>query len=92
MQRMNVECPQNVLLISCEENDCRQILFWQGAQNFKPIHPGHMDVEEYNIRRLFQYPLCSRNAISAFANDLNILELTQPVNDTAARQRFVIHD
>jgi hypothetical protein len=51
-----------------------------------------MDVKEYHIRRSFQNPLYCRNPISAFANNLHVLELTQPVNDATTSQRLVVND
>src|SRR5271170_4822948 len=47
MQRMNVECPQNMLLIRCQKNDCGQAFSRQRPQHFKTVHSGHLDVEEH---------------------------------------------
>jgi hypothetical protein len=62
------------------------------VQHFEPVHARHLDVKEYHIRRQLQNPLYGANAVSTFANDLHVFELTQPVNDTSPRQGFVVDD
>src|SRR6185312_7277340 len=92
MQRMNIECPQNMLLIRCQKNDRGQAFSRQRSQHLKTVHSGHLNVEEHNIRRSFQNSLHCRLPISAFPDDLNISEFAKPENDAAARQRLVVDD
>jgi hypothetical protein len=81
-----------MLLICCQKNDGRQAFNWQCAQDFEAVHAWHLDIEEYNIGRLFQYLLHCGLPVSAFSNYLNIPEFTQPENDATARQGLVVDD
>jgi hypothetical protein len=81
-----------MLLIRCEKNDSGQAFSRQCAQNFKPVHARHLDVKEYHIRRSLQNSIYRGYPVSALANDLHILESTQPVNDASTRQGLVVDD
>jgi hypothetical protein len=81
-----------MLLIRSEKNDCRHAFSRQRTQNLKTVHAGHLDVEEHNIGRPLQNSLDCGYTVSAFSNDLHILESTQPVNDASTRQGLVVDD
>jgi hypothetical protein len=81
-----------MLFIRCQKDNCWQALSRQCAQHLKTVHSRHLDVKENHIWRSFQNPFYRRYPISAFSNDLHILESTQPVNDATARQGLVVDD
>jgi hypothetical protein len=74
MQRVNIECPQNMLLIRCQKNDCGQAFSRQRPQHLEAVHSGHLNVEEHNIRTSFQNSLHCGLPICAFPNNLDIPE------------------
>src|ERR1700677_34238 len=74
MQRMNIECPQNMLLIRCQKNECGQAISRQRPQHLKTVHSGHLDVEEHHIGRSFQNSFHCGMPICAFPNNLDIPE------------------
>jgi len=92
MQRVHIECPQNMLFIRCQKDNCRQAFSRQCAQHLKTVHSRHLDVKEYNIGRSFQNSLHRGYPISALSYDFDILESTQSVNDATARQGLVVDD
>src|ERR1700694_1275603 len=92
MQCVEIECPQNVLIMRCEKDDCRYAFNGQRTQNVEPVHARHLDVEEYNIGRSLQNSVYRVSPIPAFSNDINILEPAQHEGHATARQRLVIDD
>jgi hypothetical protein len=92
MQCVDIECPQSMLLIRRQKYDCRHAFSRQCTQNLKTVHAWHLDVEEHNIGGSFQDSLNRGYPVSAFSNDLHILESTQPMNDASPRQRLVVDD
>ena len=92
MQRMNIECPQNMLLIRGQKNDCGQPFSRQRPQHLKAVHSGHLNVEEHNIGRSLQDAFHCGLPICAFPNNLDIPEFAQPENDATTRQGFIVDD
>jgi hypothetical protein len=92
MQRMHIECPQNMLFIRGQKDHCGQAFSRQCAEHLKTVHSRHLDIKEYYIWRSLQNAFYRGYPISAFSDDLHILETTQPVNDAAARQGLVVDD
>jgi hypothetical protein len=92
MQSMDIECPQNMLLIRRQKNDRRHTFSGQRTQNLKTVQARHVDVEEHNIGRSFQNSLDRGYTVSAFPNDLHVLESTQSMNDAPPRQGLVVDD
>src|SRR6201996_2266052 len=92
MQGVKVEGAQNMLFIGGKEDDPRHALMRECAQNVEAIHAWHLDVEKRNIRRLLKNGRHGGASVSAFSNDCNVGEFTQPENHAAACEGFVVND
>src|SRR6266850_1909046 len=50
VESMHLECTDGVVTVGSCENDDGPFVLWKGIQNCKAIQPGHLDVEEYDVR------------------------------------------
>ncbi len=92
MQSVNVECPQYVFLMRRHKNYSRHVLNWQCAQHLESVQTRHLDIEKHNVRRPLQNCLHCGLPISAFSNDLNVLESAQHECDAMTRQWLIVDD
>ena len=87
---VNLKSAQRVLFVCGKENYRRQILLWDSPENLKPVHAGHLHIEENNVRRKGKNFLNCRGSILTLSNNFDIPELLQSKHDTAPSQRFVV--
>ena len=74
---VNLKSAQRVLFVCGKENYRRQILLWDSPENLKPVHAGHLHIEENNVRRKGKNFLNCRGSILTLSNNFDIPELLQ---------------
>lgn len=91
IERAGVKGAQGMLVVGRDENDGRQLLRPQGVEHVEPVHPRHLDVQEYQVRLVFADGGHRRRAVPAFAGYLYIRLGREQRAETLAPERLVIH-
>ena len=72
------------------EHDHRQLVRLQFGEHVEARQPGHLDVEEHEVRAKFADRLERLAAVAALANDFDVVGQRQAQLQTAPRQCFIV--
>jgi hypothetical protein len=92
IQRGELERLQRVLIVRGNKNCRRHRVDTDGTNNVEARRPGHLHVEEHEIRMQRANLLDRSIAIVRGANDLDSLLVRQKIFDTLPGERLVVDD
>src|SRR5581483_169155 len=92
IERLHLESPQRVFVISGDENDLRHPPRADGLDHPEPVEPGHLNVEKHQVGGLAQDGRHGLAPAPAFANHFNIRLALKPAVNPLARQLFIINN
>ena len=73
-----------------DEHDHRQLVRLQLGQHVEAREPGHLDVEEHQVRPLLADRVERLAAVAALADDLDVVGHAQAQLEPAPRQRLIV--
>ena len=77
-------------VVGRHEHDHRQLVRLQLGEHVEAGEPGHLDVEEHEVRAVLANRCERFAAVAALADDLDVVGDAQPQLETAPRQRLVV--
>ena len=92
IERVNLEGPQGVLVVSRHEDHGRHPVRPERIRQLEPGHARHLDVEEEQIRRGVAEGRDGLRAIRVFAHHLDVLLLAEERQDARPRHRLIVDD
>src|SRR6202012_2643194 len=92
IERLHLKGGQRVRVIGGQKDDAGDRPLRQGTQYLYAAHPRHLDIEKYQVRLERKNRPYRVLAICALSDHRDVGVLRKAKTDTAAGQRFVVHD
>lgn len=90
IQRLFLEGPHRVVIVSGDENDVGQVRGIERPQHLESIHARHLDVQQKEIRAKVLHSINGRWTVCAFRHDLGVGIGAEEAAQAVPGKRFVI--